>query len=75
MRHGSHRYIWNDGVPGVLTVFGYEDGTGELRFSIQDAHNLYIHTINFNIGLLHSIISDAKITNLGDTYKGEVDLL
>ena len=39
MRHGSHRYIWNDGVPGVLTVFGYEDGTGELRFSTQDAHN------------------------------------
>ena len=75
MRHGSHRYIWNDGVPGVLTVFGYEDGTGELRFSTQDAHNLYIHTINFNIGLLHSIISDAKIANLGDTYKGEVDLL
>ena len=28
-----------------------------------------------NEGLLHSIISDAKITNLGDTYKGEVDLL
>ena len=75
MRHGSHRYIWNDGVPGVLTVFGYEDGTGELRFSTQDAHNLYIHTINFNIGLLHSIISDAKIANLGDTYKGEVELL
>ena len=82
MRHGGHRYIWNDGVPGVLTVFGYEDGTGELRFSIQDAHNLYIHTINYNratndynIGLLHSIISDAKIVNLGDTYKGEVDLL
>ena len=82
MRHGGHRYIWNDGIPGVLTVFGYEDGTGELRFSTQDAHNLYIHTINYNratndynIGLLHSIISDAKIANLGDTYKGEVDLL
>ena len=82
MRFGSHRYIWNDGVPGVLTVFGYEDGTGELRFSTQDAYNLYIHTINYNratndynIGLLHSIISDAKIANLGDTYKGEVDLL
>ena len=28
-----------------------------------------------NEGLLHSIISDAKIANLGDTYKGEVDLL
>ena len=66
----------------MLTVFGYEDGTGELRFSTQDAHNFYIHTINYNratndynIGLLHSIISDAKIANLGDTYKGEVDLL
>ncbi|WP_302010874.1 hypothetical protein [Veillonella parvula] len=82
MRYGSHKYIWNDGAPGVLTVFAYEDGTGELRFSTQDAHNLYIHTINYNratndynIGLLHSIISDAKIANLGDTYKGEVDLL
>lgn len=28
-----------------------------------------------NEGLLHSIISDAKVANLGDTYKGEVDLL
>ena len=28
-----------------------------------------------NEGLLHSIISDVKIANLGDTYKGEVDLL
>lgn len=82
MRHGSHKYIWNDGAPGVLTVFAYEDGTGELHFSTQDAHNLYIHTIHYNratsdynIGLLHSIISDAKIANLGDTYKGEVDYL
>ena len=82
MRHGSHKYIWNDGAPGVLTVFAYEDGTGELHFSTQDAHNLYIHTIHYNratsdynIGLLHSIISDAKIANLGNTYKGEVDYL
>ena len=82
MRHGSHKYIWNDGAPGVLTVFEYEDGTGELHFSTQDAHNLYIHTIDYNratsdynIGLLHTIISDAKITNLGNTYKGEVDYL
>lgn len=82
MRHGSHKYIWNDGAPGVLTVFAYEDGTAELHFSTQDAHNLYIHTIHYNratsdynIGLLHSIISDAKIANLGDTYKGEVDYL
>lgn len=82
MRHGSHKYIWNDGAPGVLTVFEYEDGTGELYFSTQDAHNLYIHTIDYNratsdynIGLLHTIISDAKITNLGNTYKGEVDYL
>ena len=28
-----------------------------------------------NEGLLHSIISDAKVANLGDTYKSEVDLL
>lgn len=82
MRHGSHKYIWNDGAPGVLTVFAYEDGTGELHFSTQDAHNLYIHTIHYNratsdynIGLLHSIISDAKIANLGNTYEGEVDYL
>lgn len=82
MRYGSHKYIWNDGAPGVLTVFAYEDGTGELHFSTQDAHNLYIHTIHYNratsdynIGLLHSIISDAKIANLGNTYKGEVDYL
>lgn len=82
MRHGSHKYIWNDGAPGVLTVFAYEDGTGELHFSTQDAHNLYIHTIHYNratsdynIGLLHSIISDVKIANLGNTYKGEVDYL
>lgn len=82
MRHGSHKYIWNDGAPGVLTVFAYEDGTAELHFSTQDAHNLYIHTIHYNratsdynIGLLHSIISDAKIANLGNTYKGEVDYL
>lgn len=82
MRHGSHKYIWNDGAPGVLTVFAYEDGTGELHFSTQDAHNLYIHTIHYNratsdynIRLLHSIISDAKIANLGNTYKGEVDYL
>ena len=82
MRHGSHKYIWNDGDPGVLTVFAYEDGTGELHFSTQDAHNLYIHTIHYNratsdynIGLLHSIISDAKIANLGNTYEGEVDYL
>ena len=32
-------------------------------------------TNDYNIGLLHSIISDAKIANLRDTYKGEVDLL
>ena len=82
MRHGSHKYIWNDGAPGVLTVFAYEDGTAELHFSTQDAHNLYIHTIHYNratsdynIGLLHSIISDAKIANLGNTYKGDVDYL
>ena len=82
MRYGSHKYIWNDGAPGVLTVFAYEDGTAELRFSTQDAHNLYIHTIHYNratsdynIGLLHTIISDAKIANLGNTYKGEVDYL
>lgn len=82
MRHGSHKYIWNDGDPGVLTVFAYEDGTAELHFSTQDAHNLYIHTIHYNratsdynIGLLHSIISDAKIANLGNTYEGEVDYL
>ena len=82
MRHGSHKYIWNDGAPGVFIVFEYEDGTGELHFSTQDAHNLYIHTINYNratsdynIGLLHTIISDAKIANLGNTYKGEVDYL
>ena len=82
MRYGSHKYIWNDGAPGVLTVFAYEDGTAELHFSTQDAHNLYIHTIHYNratsdynIGLLHSIISDAKIANLGNTYKGEVDYL
>ena len=37
MRHGSHKYIWNDGAPGVLTVFEHEDGTGELYFSTQDA--------------------------------------
>ena len=48
----------------------------------RQAHNLYIHTIDYNratsdynIGLLHTIISDAKITNLGNTYKGEVDYL
>lgn len=82
MCHGSHKYICNDGVPGVFIVFEYEDGTGELRFSTQDAHNLYIYTINYNratsdynIGLLHTIISDAKIAYLGNTYKGEVDYL
>ena len=45
MRSGSHTYIWNDGVPGVLVTFEYEDGISEWRFSTQDAHNLYIHTI------------------------------
>lgn len=82
MRSGSHSYIWNDGVPGVLVTFEYEDGTHELRFSTQDAHNLYIHTIRYNYELnqnnlppLGKIASDATISNLGDTYKGEVDFI
>lgn len=82
MRSGSHTYIWNDGVPGVLVTFEYEDGTSEWRFSTQDAHNLYIHTIHYkydanrkSLPALAGIASDAKISNLGDTYKGEVDFL
>ena len=82
MRSGSHTYIWNDGVPGVLVTFEYEDGTSEGRFSTQDAHNLYIHTIHYKydanrktLPALAGIASDAKISNLGDTYKGEVDFL
>ena len=51
MRHGGHTYVWNDGVPGVRVYFAYEDGTSELRFSTQDAHNLYIHTIRYNYDL------------------------
>ena len=82
MRHGGHTYVWNDGVPGVRVYFAYEDGTSELRFSTQDAHNLYIHTIRYNYDLnrnklppLGEMVSDATISNLGDTYKGEVDFL
>ena len=82
MRSGSHTYIWNDGVPGVLVTFEYEDGISEWRFSTQDAHNLYIHTIHYKydanrktLPALAGIASDAKISNLGDTYKGEVDFL
>ena len=82
MRSGSHTYIWNDGVPGVLVTFEYDDGISEWRFSTQDAHNLYIHTIYYKydanrkyLPALAGIASDAKISNLGDTYKGEVDFL
>lgn len=82
MRSGRHSYIWNDGVPGVLVTFEYEDGTHEFRFSTQDAHNLYIHTIRYiydlnknNLPPLEEIASDATISNLGDTYKGKVDFI
>ena len=81
MRHGSHKYIWNDGAPGVFIVFEYEDGTGELHLVLKMLIIcIFIHCYNratsdYNIGLLHTIISDAKIANLGNTYKGEVDYL
>ena len=60
-----------------MCILAYEDGTSELRFSTQDAHNLYIHTIHYKYDAnrktlppLAGIASDAKILNLGDTYKG-----
>ena len=76
---GSHSFVWNDGVPGLLLDFELDNRQGILMFITYDEHFKYQNSIQYPLdngaytkAQLRKLITDATLSNTGNMYEGDV---
>ena len=76
---GFHTYVWNDGIPGLLLDFELDNQQGMLVFVTYDEKHKYVNTIQYPLdhgayskAQLRKLITDVKLADTGNMYKGDV---
>ena len=76
---GFHTYVWNDGIPGLLLDFELDNQQGMLVFVTYDEKHKYVNTIQYPLdhgayskAQLRKLITDVKLSDTGNMYKGDV---
>ena len=76
---GFHTYVWNDGIPGLLLDFELDNQQGMLVFVTYDEKHKYVNTIQYPLdhgayskAQLRKLITDVKLLDTGNMYKGDV---
>ena len=76
---GFHTYVWNDGIPGLLLDFELDNQQGMLVFVTYDEKHKYVNTIQYPLdhgayskAQLRKLITDIKLSDTGNMYKGDV---
>ena len=76
---GSHTYVWNDGIPGLLLDLELDNQQGILMFITYDENYKYVNTIQYPLDTgvyskaqLRRLITDVKLSSIGNLYEGDV---
>ena len=76
---GFHTYVWNDGIPGVLLDLELDNQQGILMFITYDENYKYVNTIQYPLDTgvyskaqLRRLITDVKLSSIGNLYEGDV---
>ena len=76
---GSHSFVWNDGVPGLLLDFELDNRQGILLFITYDESFKYQNSIQYPLDngayskvQLRKLITDATLSNTGNMYQEDV---
>ncbi len=76
---GSHSFVWNDGVPGLLLDLELDNRQGILMFIIYDDSYKYQNSIQYSLdnstytkAQLRKLITDATLSDIGNMYQEDV---
>ena len=76
---GSHSFVWNDGVPGLLLDFELDNRQGILMFITYDEGFKYQNSIQYPLdhgaytkAQLRKLIIDATLSDIGNMYQENV---
>ena len=76
---GSHSFVWNDGVPGLLLDLELDNRQGILMFITYDDSFKYQNSIQYPLDngayskvQLRKLITDATLSNTGNMYQEDV---
>ena len=76
---GSHSFVWNDGMPGLLLDLELDNRQGILMFITYDENHKYINTIQYPLdngvyskAQLRRLITDVNLSSTGNLYAGDV---
>ena len=76
---GSHSFVWNDGVPGLLLDLELDNRQGIFMFITYDDSFKYQNSIQYPLdngiytkAQLRKLITDVKLSSTGNLYAGDV---
>ena len=76
---GSHSFVWNDGMPGLLLDLELDNRQGILMFIIYDDSYKYQNSIQYSLdnstytkAQLRKLITDATLSDIGNMYQEDV---
>lgn len=76
---GSHSFIWNDGIPGLLLDLELDNRQGILMFITYDESFKYQNSIQYPLdngaytkAQLRKLITDATLSDTGNMYQEDV---
>ena len=76
---GSHSFVWNDGVPGLLLDLELDNRQGILMFITYDESFKYQNSIQYPLdngaytkAQLRKLITDATLSDTGNMYQEDV---
>ena len=76
---GSHSFVWNDGMPGLLLDLELDNRQGILMFITYDDSFKYQNSIHYPLDngaytkvQLRKLITDATLSDTGNLYAGDV---
>ena len=76
---GSHSFVWNDGVPGLLLDLELDNRQGIFMFITYDDSFKYENSIQYPLdngiytkAQLRKLITDVKLSSTGNLYAGDV---
>ena len=76
---GSHSFVWNDGMPGLLLDLELDNRQGILMFITYDENFKYQNSIQYPLdngaytkAQLRKLITDATLSDTGNMYQEDV---
>ena len=76
---GSHSFVWNDGMPGLLLDLELDNRQGILMFITYDDSFKYQNSIQYPLdnstytkAQLRKLITDATLSDTGNMYQEDV---